>query len=183
MHSRLAELVEHAEEARARLLEAVAVFTDDEMARHPEPEGWSVAQVLDHLARVEGGIARLLGKRLARAKEAGLPPETETGSLLGALDASLADPSRKMDAPEIVRPGSAAPAESLAALAASRAELLRVCREGDGLALGQVKGPHALLGELDFYQWVLMVAQHERRHTVQLERIASLLGKRGAEPR
>ncbi len=75
MHPRLAELVAYSEEARRDLLAAAAEVPPSGRDRRPDG-GWSAADVLDHLAQTEAGIARMLGKRLARAKEAGLPPET-----------------------------------------------------------------------------------------------------------
>ncbi len=87
-----------------------------------------------------------------------------------------------MQAPEIVRPKGAPAADSLSSLSASREALLAVCRDADGLAVQAVKAPHALLGKLDLYQWVLMVGQHERRHAAQLRSIAARLRQEGATP-
>ncbi len=57
----------------------------------------------------------------------------------------------------------------------ARVEFLRLAAEGDGLDLTRVKGQHALFGELNFYEWILMIGQHERRHVTQLRRIGELL--------
>jgi hypothetical protein len=40
----------------------------------------------------------------------------------------------------------------------------------DGVALGEIKHNHAILGELDLYQWLIFVGQHEGRHRKQIER-------------
>ena len=40
----------------------------------------------------------------------------------------------------------------------------------DGLALGEIKHDHVVLGELDLYQWLIFLGQHEARHTKQIER-------------
>ena len=180
MHQRLAEVVQYAEEARVELLASVSSVPSEELGRRPGAEAWSAAEVLDHLALSEGGIVRFLGKRLARAKEEGLPSETSEESVLGSLDRfGLEDPSVPMSAPEVVRPrGDADAGRALESLRASRVELLRLAAEGDGLDLTRVKGQHALFGELNFYEWILMIGQHERRHVTQLSRIGELLGRR-----
>ena len=180
MHPRLTELLSYIDEQRAELEAAVAEVPSALRAVHPTPDAWSVAQVLDHLAIVEAGVARLVGKRVARAREAGLGPETSIGSVLGSLDhvreGGIADSPLKRVAPEIVQPRPDADAEAaLVALARSRTELRAQLAAADGLALGEVTATHASLGELNLYQWVLFVGQHERRHARQVREIAARL--------
>ena len=40
----------------------------------------------------------------------------------------------------------------------------------DGLALGNIKHNHPLLGELDLYEWLVFLGEHEARHKKQIER-------------
>ena len=174
MHSRLAELVDYLAEERRALLAAVEAVPESRRDVRPSAEAWSVAEILDHLHRVESGSTRLLAKRVARARAAGIPPETATDSVLRSLDASglLDGPPRK--APEMVLPSpDARAAESLAALQASRDDLLRLLADVDGLDLTRVTAAHAALGEINAYQWTLFIAEHERRHTRQIEALAA----------
>lgn len=177
MHPRLAQLLDYAELQRAALLAALEAVPGPLWTRRPDPDAWSVAEVLEHLHRVETGIARLVRRRLEEARAAGLGVETESDSLLGSLDRfGLAERRRLVTAPEPVRPkGALPPAEAVAALAASRRELRDAAAEGDGLALGAVQAPHALLGPLTLYQWLLFVGQHEARHAAQIREIARRL--------
>lgn len=168
---------------RAALLAAVASVPADQLERRPSPDGWSVAEVLDHLQAVESGSARLLAKRLLRAREAGIGPETETSSVLDCLaDRDIVGGPPRV-APELVRPREGATAEqALEGLQAAREALLDVLREGDGLALGQVTAIHPVLGEIDLYRWVTFVAQHEERHERQLRAIGAALAERADRP-
>ena len=173
MHPRLAELVAYLDEQRAALLAAVDAVPPERRDVRPAADEWSVAEVLDHLQIVEHGTTRLLGRRIARAREAGIPPESRHDSVLGALDHSgLLDAAPRV-APEMVRPraGTRA-ADALAALADTRAELRQLLQSADGLDLTHVTATHAFLGELDAYQWVLFLAHHERRHIGQVARHA-----------
>jgi hypothetical protein len=177
MHPRLAELVVYAAAQRMALLDAVSTVPESLRDRRPNPECWSIAEVLEHLHRVERGIARLLLRTIERGREAGIPMERESGSLLGCLDGyRLLQRDRHLDAPEPVSPrGEVSAAEGLAALAVSRQDLLAAVRSGDGLALGQLSFVHPLLGSLDLYQWILFVGQHEARHAEQIAEIGRAL--------
>jgi DinB superfamily len=172
MHTRLAELLDATEEARRALLARVSSLDAPALARH-ENGGWSVAEILEHLAIVEAGTVRLLARRLERAKEQGLGRETDDASLLHSLDAfDLTNPRQPMEAPEIVRPSAAQPAAvSLDRLAESRAALRALVAAADGYALEGVRATHARLGDISMYEWVLFLGQHERRHLSQITRI------------
>ena len=177
MTHRISELVEFADAARAALLEAAATIPADRFAERPEPERWSAAELLEHLARVESGCARVIAKRASTARASGVGAEQEESSMLGALDGRrVTDRSRKLTAPDIVAPvGGFTRDAALDALAKSRAEFKRAIADADGLALGEVRHQHVVLGEIDLYQWILFVGQHEQRHLPQLEEIAEQL--------
>lgn len=175
MHPRISELVEYADATRAALLEVAERIPADRFTDQPAPGRWSAAELLEHLARVESGCAHVIAKRAARARESGLAAERDESSMLGALDGRhVTDRSRKLTAPEIVAPaGGFSRDGALDALAKSRDELRQAVAIADGLALGEVRHTHVVLGEIDLYQWILFVGQHERRHLPQLEEIAA----------
>jgi hypothetical protein len=177
MNRQLTELVDFADAARAALLDVASTVPADRFTDRPAPERWSASELLEHLVRVETGCARVIAKRAAGAREAGMGPEGTDRSRLGTLDGrGVTDRSRKLRAPEIVAPGGGLSREAaLDALATSRAEFKRAVADADGLALSEVRHTHVVLGEIDLYQWILFVAQHEKRHTQQLEEIAEQL--------
>jgi hypothetical protein len=172
MHPRLAEIVRYVDDRRVDL-EAVAMrLPYERWTERPSAESWSVAQVFDHLHLSESGIARLLAKRIARAKDAGLGAELSTESVMGGLDFFPVVDGPKRQAPEIVVPRPEARAPDVhEALRRSRTGLHVALRDGDGLALGEVTATHPALGVINLYQWVLFVGQHEARHTRQVEQI------------
>ena len=180
MHPRLAELVDYAEAQRAVLLDAVEAIPQGRRDERVDPDCWSVAEVLEHLHRVERGIARLAAHGVERARAQGIGQERNEASVLGSLDAlQLLRRSPKITAPEAVAPrGAYSAAQALAALVESREALLGTLTAADGLALGEITQPHPLLGTLNLYQWVLFVGQHEARHTAQIREIAGRLARR-----
>lgn len=172
MHARLAETMDFVEEKRTELLESFAGVPGDRLAQHPAGGGWSVAEILEHLGMVESGVARLIAKRAGRAREAGLGEEKSTESVLASFDQHRAKlDAMKMESPTTVRPRDNVDVkEALVGLETSRVSLRAAAQEANGLSLGEIKHTHPLLGELDLYQWLIFLGQHELRHTRQIER-------------
>jgi hypothetical protein len=177
VNPRVAELVDYVVRQRGVLLAAVSAVPEAQRDRRVTSDAWSVAGVLEHLHRVESGIARLLARSVERARASGVGAESEMSSLLGSLDSfGLTQRDRRMEAPGPVLPrGEYNASQALTALAASRTALLAAVGEGDGLALSEITYPHPLLGVLNLYQWVLFVGQHEARHAAQIAEIGRAL--------
>jgi DinB superfamily len=177
MHPRLTELLEYTEAQREVLLAAVARVPEALRQLRPAPDAWSVAEVLEHLHRAERGIAKLIGQTLEQGKAKGLEPEREIGSMLGSLDRyGLARRDTRVRSPEFVLPrGELTAAQALAALAESRNRLRAAVRACDGCAIGRLTFPHAILGPLTLYQWILFVGEHEARHALQIREIGEQL--------
>jgi hypothetical protein len=172
MHARLAETMDFVEEKRKELLQSFAGVPSDRLIQHPAGGGWSVAEILEHLGMVESGVARLIAKRAGRAREAGLGEERSTESVLASLDqyGPKLD-GMKMQSPETVRPHTNVDLkEAIDGLQTSRESLRAAAQDANGLSLGEIKHTHPLLGELDLYQWLIFLGQHELRHTRQIQR-------------
>lgn len=173
-HPRIAEVLAHLESSRVALAEAVALVPEAQRDRRPAPDRWSVAEVLEHLALVDGRITGLLRSRIDAAREAGLGAETETSPVVPTIDlARLLDRERRITAGE-----ASLPKESLDAatawerLVAQQDELRELALSADGLALGEVIAPNPVIGPLNVYQWLAFVGGHERRHALQIREIA-----------
>jgi uncharacterized damage-inducible protein DinB len=177
MHPRITELLDYAQRQRVGLFAAVSLIPEPLRDRRGDVDAWSVAEVLEHLYRVESGIARLLARSAERAKAAGLEQEDDTRSVLGSLDElRLTERGERMRAPELVMPrGELTAAQGIAALEESRRALVTALEAADGLALGRITHAHPLMGPLNLYQWVLFVGQHEARHVGQVRDLARQL--------
>jgi hypothetical protein len=179
MHARLAETMDYVEEKRKELLQSFASETWDSLTSHPSKGGWSVAEILDHLGIVESGVARLIAKRAGRAKEAGLGEEKSMESVLPSFDQHRAKlDGMKMESPETVKPrANVNLKDAVEGLETSRESLRTAVLTADGLSLGEIKHTHPFLGELDLYQWVIFIGQHELRHKKQIERTLNSIPK------
>ncbi len=174
MHPRLAELLDYLDTTRAAVLDAAASLPPDRWIVRPAPDRWSVAEVCWHLQRVESGVAKLIRMRATEARAQGHPAETDDASVLGALDGrGVASRATPIAAPSRVSPTEIPTAEAVQQQLNESREMLRAAiADADGLALASLRHPHPVLGEIDLYQWILFVGQHEQRHTSQIAEAA-----------
>jgi uncharacterized damage-inducible protein DinB len=175
---RTREVLDFLDEQRATLERAVAAVPPAMRDRRLAPDRWSVAEVLEHLALVEGRIMGMLDAQLAAARANGLGTERGTTPVVPTLDvAGLLDRSRKLTASEVSQPRGALGADDAwAALAARRAATRAAILAADGLALSEVKSTHPRIGTLDLYQWLVFLGGHEARHAAQVREIADARG-------
>jgi hypothetical protein len=172
MHPRIEELLDHLDRRRSEVRSALDSVPVD---RHQiQPDGqWSVVNVLEHLAMVEGGVASFFRKRIDDARAAGLGPELETSSVLEQPNVpNILDRSRKLRGSDAVRPVSGIDTEGAwRSLEETRSQLREVVTSADGLAIGELTHPHRAFGPMNFYQWLVFVADHEARHAAQIREI------------
>lgn len=173
-HPRMAEIARHLAAHRAELVEAARAVPADGWMDRLHADGWSPAEIADHLRIVEHGIVRLVQKLVSEARAAGHPPDTETSSVIDpGFMARTLDRSTRMEAPARVMPTRAPDLETaLAALEAEREALHIALAEADGMALGSLSWEHPSLGTLTLYEWLVFLGAHEGRHATQLREIA-----------
>jgi len=164
--------MDYVEEKRKELLQSFAGAPSNRLSQRVVKDSWSVAEILDHLRMVESGVARLITKRVGQARAAGLGEEKSTASVMPSFDKySNILEGAVLKSPEMVRPRADVDfKEALEGLESSREALRAAVVSANGLAIGEIKHTHAVLGELDLYQWLIFVGQHEGRHRKQIER-------------
>jgi hypothetical protein len=172
MHARLAETMKFVEDKRRELLDSVEGIPGERLCRRAAPDKWSVAEILDHLRMVESGIARLITKRVGQARDAGIGPEESTAPVLPSFDGYAAKlESSILQSPSMVKPKENVDiSEALEGLGDSREALRAAVVSANGVALGEIKHTHPVLGELDLYQWLIFLGDHEGRHKKQIDR-------------
>ena len=176
MHPRIGELASYLDVRRSALREAVDAVPPSSRGERPGAGRWSVAEVLEHLALVEGRFKTVLADALAAAKARGLAAECDTSPIVGTYNvAPMLDRSSKHDAPEVVHPTGADWQTAWTSLEDTRRAFLGVFLAGDGLALGDVVYAHPRLGSWNLYQWGVLMGGHEARHTEQVREIAASL--------
>jgi len=140
------------------------------------PDRWSVAENVEHVALTERLITKACAKQLAAAREAGLPAETETASILPTMPVDgVASRQTRHNAPERLIPTGIDTDSAWRELEAARATFREFVTSCDGLALGRISFQHPSLGPLNMYQWLLFVAGHQARHAAQIRELAAQL--------
>ncbi len=129
---------------------------------------WSAAQIIEHCARVEGNVARMIAKG-AEMPRAATADELQAAVLTERTIGWVRERTTKVEAPERVRPAGTLDADaSLAQLHASRAALLEAFAAADDAVLDGVAFPHPFLGPLTLRSWVELTAHHDARHAAQM---------------
>jgi DinB superfamily len=172
----LDELLRHLDDNRRVLRAAVDIVPIPDRERRPSPDRWSVAEVVEHLAIVEGRVTA----RLTEALEAAPPAALPAGHVLPPVDRSfldrVGDRTNRFKTGAPSEPRGAMDAEAAwAAAASSREAFRRLLERADGLDVGGIVLPHPAFGPLTFYQWAVFLSGHDARHAEQIREIAALL--------
>jgi uncharacterized damage-inducible protein DinB len=181
MHPHVADVFQILDASRAALRAAVDAVPAPLRQQRPAADRWSVAEVLEHLSLVETRFTQALAGRLEEARHAGLAAETSPSRdpLPAKIAGMLADRTAPRNAPDPARPSGALDATAAwQAAEQARAAFRTLIASADGLALSTVIHAHPFFGALNIYQWVELIAGHERRHTAQVADLAAQLAVR-----
>jgi hypothetical protein len=169
MDSKLTNIFRELEESRADLEAAVKSAPKARLTVPPEPDRWSVAQVLEHLVtseqRMAGLILRLIGE--AKGKAAGAPVAPSGFDPKKVLDRTSKIKTR-MGEPE----GTVPIGDSFKSLDDQRAQLKAAMTADHGVNLATLSAPHHVFGSMDVYEWLQFMGLHMRRHAAQIRELS-----------
>jgi hypothetical protein len=177
MHPRMQELLDFMDEQYAAFCTVADAVPPAERERPPADGSWSVAQIVDHVGRVEGMFAHFVTKAMTEAQAQGIAAETETSSVLSpALLQKVMDRSVRRHAPAPAHPAPDARYDEVrAVLDQAHRRGRELLASADGLALETITMPHPALGVLNLYDWGVAVGGHEARHAAQIRELAAPL--------
>lgn len=179
----VAEIYEALEDTRERLRRTLEGLDAEAETFRDAPERWTIAEIVEHLSIVEGGVARLASKVLDKVESEGGAAAPAGGGLRSPLVDFGAVAERaareKYAAPEKAVPkGGVAVADSLARLRESSDTLRALRPRMETLDLTAARFPHPAFGPLDLYQWLAVLSLHEERHRRQIEALKDSLARR-----
>jgi len=154
-------------EGRDAVVRAIDSLADAQLHFKPQPDSWSIADCVEHLAVTEDLLFALVANGAPNPDGVSLDPVKD-----GRMAAAIVDRSRKFSAPPGVRPHAhfVSPAEALKHFCASRGRALAYARDCTH-DLRRLFTLHPLLGEIDCYRCLLLLALHPARHAAQMEEI------------
>jgi hypothetical protein len=178
LHPRIQELIDHLASHRRSVHDAVAAVPPELRERKPAPERWSVAEVVEHLSLVEQRVAGVLTMHVTAAREKGVGPDTNVGSVVASFanPANLVDRTHKIVAPKLATPtGTVDTTACTEALGRSRAAVVAALHNANGVSLENLMQAHPVLGTLNMYHWIVALGLHDARHAAQIREIGQLL--------
>jgi hypothetical protein len=165
---------QHLLESRDKMLQLVRGLSVTQLAYKPAPDRWSVGENLEHVILVEGrgrGFVEIaLNREPEPGRRSGYPGSSES------LIAMLRDRSHPRTGPEQIQPKGRWPLERLATdFEAARKQTCELL-EKTTADLRAHFSPHPLFGELDCFQWLLVLSAHSDRHRAQSEEVIATEG-------
>jgi len=174
----VAELERRLSEDLAVLEAAVAGLAQRQADWRPEPERWSVGEVLHHLAISNQYFAVRVSRLIEKGRSAAsiAPPDARrTWPRLRLIADRQA--SGPVTNPEGSTPTLGLPVDELRGnLAASHRAIAEQVAAIAWLDLANIKARHPLGFEINLFQWFDAAGAHERRHLAQIEEIKAAPG-------
>jgi uncharacterized damage-inducible protein DinB len=161
------------EETRAKFLKSIEGLTEAQWTFKPSPTTWSIAEVAEHIAISESTILGLIQEKMLTAP----PPNGGETMPDEKVIASLVDRTSKFQAPEMLKPTNKwetkeALVKDFNGARDKTIEFVKTTKED----LRAHAAPHPVLKTLDTHQWVLLIAGHSARHTLQIEEVKAAAG-------
>jgi hypothetical protein len=158
-------------------LKSLVSTISEEAARTPiDGEKWTIAQIVEHIAMVDDGGARICSKLLGKLEVAA------AASVAGSVTVSdnfLKHYSTinevKLVAPDRVQPsGTISIAQSIAQMDENRARLGELQPRFEA-SNSDATFPHPYFGELSAIEWLILVGGHKQRHANQIRKLLERL--------
>ncbi len=152
-----------------------------ELTRRSEPESWSTAECLDHLARTTGSFLPAISRAVATAPKLTTKRPLRTGTIASLLIRNLEPPYRlRYKVIPQLSPQETDFEAAWSVFEQSQSRLLETVCSATGLAIDKVNVPCPVCAHITYnaYGAFRMLAAHQRRHLWQVHRILTALDRR-----
>jgi hypothetical protein len=159
------------ERSEKLLLAAIEGISEIDAAKKPSAERWSVLECVEHMALTERGVFAMMQTAL-QAPVASEAERAKTKGKAEMLAKFMPDRSRRATAPVEVAPKGMFKtlAEARAAFVSARKTTIEFVSKTE-LPLHSHVSKHFAFGELDVYQWFVLMSAHVERHTKQVNEV------------
>ena len=172
IYQQLDDIYAMIEQEYARFVAAVSGLNEAQAQFRPMADAWNIAEIAEHISIANHGFLRITYKLLKQAEAASAPPLAGLSLNHVLLDEEGRQSPVRFPAPEVVKPqGGQARADSLTKLAQNLADFQTVRPRLAATDCSQTKFPHPIVGEINAYQWLIVLGEHLDRHRGQIERL------------
>jgi hypothetical protein len=163
-------LLEHLRMTEGWVASEVEGLTSSQLRYRMTPESWTIMDVVEHLAVAEPQYWQQVQKSLGRPPVQGYRPKATDADILWYG----VDRSRRQKTGEARVPSGkySDVKESLAAFRVLRATMLEYAQATSD----DLRGRALVDGDMDVYQWLLMISTHAQRHVLQIREIKTSPG-------
>jgi hypothetical protein len=152
-----------------KLRSAVGGISSEDAAAVPPGETWSLDQLVEHVALVDDGIARICNKLLSQAESEGRSGDGRCTLSASFLEGTKAAIDEKLAAPDRVQPsGQQSIAESFAKIDETTATLDQMRSRFLRFDGSAATFPHPYFGDLSANDWLVLRGGHIGRHLRQI---------------
>ena len=162
-------LVAHLEMTEAWLMSELDGLSETQLTWRPSPEAWSVKDVVEHLGIAEPQYWDQLQNSLKAAASGYKPEATDAAILWYGIDRTNRTRTGEARVPDGRFKDSAAALSSFRKLRSTMLEQARTSQE-------DYRGRKLTDGNMDVYQWFLMISSHSQRHILQIREVKGAQG-------
>lgn len=160
--------IKYLEETRAKFLDSIKDISDEQWKFKAGPDRWSAAEVAEHIAISEQTLLGLVTQQIMKAPAAPDKKAAAKGKE-DLIRRVVTNRTVKVQAPEMLKPTNrwATRDELVKAFNASRDKTIEYIKTTQD-DLHSHFGPHPVFKDMDGYQWLVLIAGHSERHTLQI---------------
>jgi hypothetical protein len=167
-------LLAHLEMTESWLVSELEDLSDQQLRFKTTPESWSILEVIEHLAIAEPQYWSRVHDSMKQPAATAKPEATDAAILWYGIDRTNRAKTGEARVPtgryKDVR-------EALSAFRALRAEMRGYAGNTDA----DLRSRRLLDGNMDVYQWFLMISTHSQRHILQIREIKASTGYPGGQ--
>ena len=159
------QLLAHFEMTEAWLVSEVEGLSDAQLRFRMTPESWTIMDVVEHLAIAEPQYWKNLTDSMAAPVKEGYEPQASDADIMWyGIDRTERNKTGEARVPHGTFPSAK---ESLASFRNLRKTMLETAKTSQD----DYRGRPLLGGNMDVYQWFLMISTHSQRHILQIREI------------
>jgi hypothetical protein len=169
------EIYSWLDKTRNKVVETVSILNEEQAGFRPSEDKWSASLLVEHLAKTEANLVRVVGKLLGKAEAENVPSDGNINPPFSFAEIAERWQGMRFEAPAFIVPeGATDIAESLKLLAESRRALAKLRPRIEAVNGSNAKYPHPAFGPLDLYQWLGFIGLHEMHHLRQIENLLAV---------